>query len=234
MRLTAERIAGRGATAPGLRGQMVRRLRAQGVREERVLEQMGAVPRHVFLDEALSHRAYEDGSLPIGHQQTLSQPYIVALMTELLIENRELDNVLELGTGSGYQAAVLSRLVKKVYTQERILPLLRKADERFYALRYRNVYAKHSGGDEAWKDKAPFDGIMLTAAAEEIPERLLLQLAEGGRLVMPLRIENGSQVLVRITFSDGQYQREDIQDVHFVPLLNGEVGGRNRRLSAVG
>lgn len=234
MRLTAERIAGRGATAPGLREQMTRRLRSQGIREERVLEQMAVVPRHVFLDEALSHRAYEDCSLPIGHRQTLSQPFIVALMTELLIEGKELNNVLELGTGSGYQAAVLSRLVKRVYTQERILPLLKQADERFYALRYRNVYAKHSGGDEAWRSKAPFDGIMLTAAAEEIPERLLGQLAEGGRLVMPLCREGEGQVLVRITCSDGQYHREDIQGVHFVPLLNGEVGGRNRRLSAVG
>ncbi len=124
--------------------------------------------------------------------------------------------------------------MKKVYTQERIQPLLRKADERFFALRYRNVYAKHSGSDEAWKEKAPFDGIMLTAAAEEIPYRLLSQLAEGGRLVMPLRRENDGQVLVRITCSGGQYHREDIQGVHFVPLLNGEVGGRNRRFSAVG
>lgn len=234
MRLTAERIAGRGATAPGLRDQMIRRLRSQGIREERVLEQMAGVPRHVFLDEALSHRAYEDCSLPIGHRQTLSQPFIVALMTELLIEGKELNNVLELGTGSGYQAAVLSRLVKRVYTQERILPLLKQADERFYALRYRNVYAKHSGGDEAWSSKAPFDGIMLTAAGEEIPERLLGQLAEGGRLVMPLCREGEGQVLVRITCSGGQYHREDIQGVHFVPLLNGEVGGRNSRLSAVG
>ena len=234
MRLTAERIAGRGATSPGLRQQMIRRLRSQGIREERVLEQMGEIPRHVFLDEALSHRAYDDCSLPIGHQQTLSQPFIVALMTQLLIEGRELQNVLELGTGSGYQAAVLSRVVKRVYTQERILPLLKKADERFYALRYRNIYAKHSGGDTTWIDKAPFDGIMLTAAAEEIPERMLEQLAEGGRLVMPLCSDGRRQTLLRITRSGGQYLRENIQDVHFVPMLNGEIGGRHPRLSAVG
>jgi len=234
MRLTAKRIAGSGATAPGLRERMVARLRSQGIREERVLEQMAVVPRHVFLDEALSHRAYDDCSLPIGHKQTLSQPFIVALMTELLIEGAELNNVLELGTGSGYQAAVLSRVVKTVYTQERIHPLLRQADERFFALRYRNVYAKHSGSDNAWIQKAPFDGIMLTAAGDEVPMRLLEQLAEGGRLVMPLAREGAGQVLVRFTRVDGEFHREDIQGVHFVPLLEGEVGGRQRRMTAVG
>ncbi|MEM9603925.1 MAG: protein-L-isoaspartate O-methyltransferase, partial [Pseudomonadota bacterium] len=152
--MTAEAISGRGATAPRARARMVDRLQRQGISDTRVLDAMATVPRHIFVDEALSHRAYDDCSLPIGHRQTLSQPWVVAVMTQLLLEFSPMSTVLELGTGSGYQAAVLSRLVDQVVTQERIQSLLKRAEDRLFALRYRNVLARHGHSDTAWQDRA--------------------------------------------------------------------------------
>jgi len=228
MVLTAESIGGRGATAPRARARMVERLQQRGISDQRVLDCMAEVPRHIFVDEALAHRAYDDGSLPIGHRQTLSQPWVVAVMTQLLLEGGNVQSVLELGTGSGYQAAVLSRLVERVYTQERILPLLKRAEERFYALRYRNVLARHGHNDTVWRERAPFDGILLTAAADSLSPVLLSQLRDGGSLIAPVSGEDGEQTLVRVRRYGSEFERENLTRVKFVPLLSGTVGGTRR------
>ncbi len=228
MVLTAESIGGRGATAPKARSRMVERLQQRGVSDPRVLECMAEVPRHIFVDEALSHRAYDDCSLPIGHRQTLSQPWVVAVMTQLLLEGGNTHSVLELGTGSGYQAAVLSRLVDRVYTQERILPLLRRAEDRLHALRYRNVLARHGHTDTVWRERAPFDGILLTAATDQLSPVLLSQLRDGGCLIAPVSGEDGEQTLVRVRRFGSEFERENLTRVKFVPLLSGNVGGTQR------
>ncbi|MEM7377752.1 MAG: protein-L-isoaspartate(D-aspartate) O-methyltransferase [Pseudomonadota bacterium] len=226
--MTAEAISGRGATAPRARTRMVDRLKRQGISDARVLDAMATVPRHIFVDEALSHRAYDDGSLPIGHRQTLSQPWVVAVMTQLVLECAPLNAVLELGTGSGYQAAVLSRLVDRVYTQERIQPLLKRAEDRLFALRYRNVLARHGHSDTVWHDRAPFDGIVLTAAATDVSRVLLRQLRDGGVLIAPVQAADGGQTLVRVTRRGSEYEHENLTRVKFVPLLSGTVGGVQR------
>lgn len=228
MVLTAESIGGRGATAPRARARMVERLRQQGVSDSRVLDSLLTVPRHIFVDEALAHRAYDDCSLPIGHRQTLSQPWVVGVMSQLLVQITPMQSVLELGTGSGYQAAVLSRLFERVYTQERIEPLLRQAEDRFYALRYRNVLARHGYDDVVWRERAPFDGILLTAATEDLSPVLLQQLRDGGVLIAPVQSQDGKQVLVRVTRHGSEFEREDLTPVKFVPLLSGNVGGTSR------
>ncbi|KZX74588.1 protein-L-isoaspartate O-methyltransferase, partial [Oleiphilus sp. HI0009] len=161
-------------TSRRTRLRLVQRLRDKGIADERVLEAIADTPRHIFLDEALSHRAYEDTALPIGHNQTISQPYIVARMTELLVQHQP-RRVLELGTGSGYQAAILSQVVDELYTVERISPLLNKARQRFERIGYRNIYSRHADGGIGWPEQAPFDAIMVTAAPKEIPLELLRQ-----------------------------------------------------------
>jgi len=199
--------------------ELVHRLREDGIHNNAVLEAIGSTPRHLFVDEALASRAYEDTALPIGNGQTISQPYIVARMTELVMEVRP-RKVLEIGTGSGYQAAVLSRLVEKVYTTERIESLASQARQRFRQLGYRNVRVQHSDGTWGWPQFSPFDAIIVTAGGADIPQPLLEQLAVGGRLVMPLG-DRTRQVLVSITRTPTVYERVDLEPVVFVPLIGG-------------
>jgi protein-L-isoaspartate(D-aspartate) O-methyltransferase len=207
-------------TSQRTRDRLVQRLRAEGIRNPAVLEAMGSTPRHLFVDEALASRAYEDTALPIGYGQTISQPYIVARMTELVMEIAPA-RVLEVGTGSGYQAAVLARLVERVYSTERIEPLATQARQRFRQLGYRNVRVQHSDGSWGWPQFQPFDAVIVTAGAAEIPTALLEQLAVGGRLVMPLGDHHNGQILVCITRTETVYERIDLEPVSFVPLLGG-------------
>ena len=199
-----------------------RRIRNKGVRNQAVLEAMRNTPRHIFVDEALASRAYEDTALPIGHGQTISQPYTVARMTEALLVGSPLDTVLEIGTGSGYQCAILAQLVRRVYSIERIAALLQLARPRFRELGLRNIHLKHSDGRVGLPEYAPYDGILVTAAPLGIPEALLQQLKPGGRLVLPTK-SRGGQILVRITRTDDGYHQENLEAVNFVPLLGGLV-----------
>lgn len=210
-------------TSQRTRDRLVDRLRAKGIQNERVLEVMRTTPRHLFIDEALAHRAYEDSSLPIGQGQTISQPYIVARMTELLLEDGIPDKVLEVGTGSGYQSAVLARLVPKVYTVERINGLLMRARECHRALGLRNIYSKHSDGSWGWPENAPYPAIMVTAAPDHVPESLLAQLSIGGRMVIPVGTVSGEQALKLIIRTTAGYEEQDLSAVRFVPLLDGSI-----------
>ena len=211
-------------TSQRTRDRLVERLRDKGIVDERVLEVMRTTPRHLFIDEALAHRAYEDSSLPIGQGQTISQPYIVAKMTEVLLEKGVPDFVLEVGTGSGYQSAVLSRLVPKVYTVERISGLLTKARDCHRVIGLRNIYSKHSDGSWGWPEHALYPAIMVTAAPEQIPESLLEQLAIGGRMVIPVGTISGDQMLKLITrVSATDFDEQTLNAVRFVPLLDGSI-----------
>ncbi|MEA2078257.1 MAG: protein-L-isoaspartate(D-aspartate) O-methyltransferase [Pseudomonadota bacterium] len=212
---------GIGMTSQRTRDRLVQRLRSEGIKSNAVLEAIGSTPRHLFVDEALASRAYEDTALPIGQGQTISQPYIVARMTELLLEVKP-GKVLEVGTGSGYQAAILSRLVDKVYTTERIESLASQARQRFRRLGYRNVRVQHSDGSWGWPQFGPFDAIIVTAGGADIPEPLLEQLAVGGRLVMPLG-DRIRQILVSLTRTPTVYERVDLEPVVFVPLIGGGI-----------
>jgi protein-L-isoaspartate(D-aspartate) O-methyltransferase len=212
-------VVGIGMTSQRTRERLVQRLAEQGIRDLAVLEAMRSVPRHLFLDEAMAHRAYEDIALPIGYQQTLSQPWVVARMTELLLAGQRLERVLEIGAGSGYQTAVLSALVGQVYAVERIKPLLQAARRRMRQLRLRNVQLSHGDGYEGWPAQAPFDGILVAAAAAEVPEALLEQLAPGGRLVIPVGAEE--QMLVVVERTAAGIERRELEAVRFVPLLPG-------------
>lgn len=209
-------------TSRRTRERLINRLREEGVRNETVLDVMLNTPRHIFVDEALAHRAYEDTALPIGFNQTLSQPYIVARMTEALLANGPMKRVLEVGTGSGYQTAVLAQLVDQVFSVERILPLQEQARERMRLLGLRNVKMKHADGGMGWPEKAPFDGIIVTAAPRELPQELLEQLAPQGRLVIPVGPEQ-HQDLVLITRNGDEITREVLEPVRFVPLLSGAI-----------
>ncbi|MBQ0745164.1 MAG: protein-L-isoaspartate(D-aspartate) O-methyltransferase [Marinobacter sp.] len=213
-------LQGIGMTSRRTRMRLVQRLKESGIESDRVLDVMGQVPRHIFLDEALSHRAYEDTSLPIGYGQTLSQPYIVARMTELLLRH-EPARVLELGTGSGYQTAVLSQLFGQIYSVERIKPLQDRARDRLRQLNIRNVMLKHADGGMGWPERGPFDGIIVTAAPMEVPSELLDQLADGGVLVAPVGEEH--QVLVEVIRNGDRFERRELEPVRFVPLLGGVV-----------
>jgi len=210
---------GIGMTSQRTRDRLVQRLRSEGIENPAVLESIGTTPRHLFVDEALASRAYEDTALPIGCGQTISQPYIVARMTELLLEVAPC-KVLEVGTGSGYQAAILATLVDKVYSTERIGTLASQARQRFRKLGYRNVRVQHSDGTCGWPQFGPFDAIIVTAGGEDIPKPLLEQLAVGGRLVMPLGGRT-LQTLVTVTRTPTQYERVDLEPVIFVPLIGG-------------
>jgi protein-L-isoaspartate(D-aspartate) O-methyltransferase len=214
------RLAGIGMTSARTRDRLVQRLREQGITNAAVLERIRNVPRHIFVDEALGSRAYEDTALPIGFGQTISQPYIVARMTEALLEAGSADNVLEVGTGCGYQTAVLAPLVKRVGTIERIEPLLTRARERLKELGIRNVRFRHGDGSLGWKTQGPFDGILVAAAPLAVPEALLKQLKVGGRLIVPIGPE-GQQQLVRFTRREQRNDREVLGPVAFVPLLGG-------------
>ncbi len=212
-------ISGIGMTSQRTRTRMLARLREQGIRDEVTLAAMGAIARHIFVDEALSSRAYEDVSLPIGFGQTISQPYIVARMTEILRGKGALGKVLEIGTGCGYQTAVLSKVAKEVYSVERISPLLMKARGNLRELRMRNIKLKHADGTMGLPELAPFDGIIVTAASGHIPEDLLAQLAVGGRMVIPVGTEE--QTLYLIERTETEYIQTKLEAVKFVPLLGG-------------
>lgn len=211
---------GIGMTSARTRDRLIRRLRENGIRDQRVLEVIRNTPRHLFIDEALASRAYEDTALPIGHGQTISQPFVVARMTEALLADGPLHKVLEVGTGCGYQAAVLAQLVDEVYTVERINALLIQARRRMRDLGLRNVRLKHSDGSWGWKDFAPYDGILVAAAPEAVPEELFSQLAEGGRLVIPVG-PPGRQKLLLYRRRGGELEQELLGAVSFVPLLGG-------------
>ena len=212
-------IHGIGMTSQRTRDRLIERLREKGIRNEQVLEVIRRTPRHLFVDEALSSRAYEDTALPIGYNQTISQPYIVARMTEILLATKP-QKVLEVGTGSAYQAAVLAQLVPRVYTVERILALVPLARQRLRELNLRNVSLKQSDGSWGWPQQAPFDAILVTAAPAEIPPALLEQLADGGRLVIPVGA-GSDQTLAVISRRGDTYARENIEPVSFVPLVGG-------------
>ena len=211
---------GIGMTSARTRDRLVKRLSDNGIRSREVLEQIRNVPRHLFVDEALASRAYEDTALPIGLGQTISQPWVVARMTEALLEGFEGETVLEIGTGCGYQTAVLAPLVKKIYTVERIPELLRKAKQRLRELDIYNVQFRPGDGWEGWPKYAPYDGILVAAAAPELPEKLLEQLAPGGRLIMPVG-PSGRQDLLMITRKDDHYEQVSLGAVSFVPLVKG-------------
>ena len=211
---------GIGMTSQRTRERLVHRLREEGIRDLKVLNVIREVPRHLFVDEALASRAYEDTALPIGHGQTISQPYIVARMTEALLERMPGYTVLEVGTGSGYQTAVLARLVRRVYSVERIEDLVVQARHRFRQLKIRNVRVKHSDGKMGLPEYGPFDGIMVTAAPEGIPRALVAQLRVGGVMILPIGTSE-EQVLVRVTRTEDHYETEFLERVTFVPLLGG-------------
>ena len=201
------------------RERMLTRLREQGIKDEVVLHAMGEIPRHIFVDDALSIRAYEDVSLPIGFSQTISQPYIVARMTEILRNGKQLNKVLEIGTGCGYQTAVLSKVAKEVLSVERIRPLVMKARGHLTALKCSNVKLDHADGSLGLNEYAPFEGIIVTAAASHVPQELLDQLAVGGRMVIP--VGTASQILVLIEKTATEFKQTKLEAVKFVPLLGG-------------
>ncbi len=220
--MSSVQLQGIGMTSRRTRERLVTRLREQGIKSLPVLDVILGTPRHLFIDEALAHRAYEDTALPIGFNQTISQPYIVARMTELLLSEGVVKSVLEVGTGSGYQTAVLAQLIDKVYSVERIKPLQLKAKERFRVMGLRNIYLQHSDGGMGWPSMAPFDAIIVTAAPESIPEELLEQLAIGGRLVIPVG-QNQQELKLVIKKSEKEFETQIIERVKFVPLLSGTV-----------
>ncbi|HTW73434.1 MAG TPA: protein-L-isoaspartate(D-aspartate) O-methyltransferase [Steroidobacteraceae bacterium] len=214
------RHAGIGMTSARTRERLVQRVLEQGIGNLAVLDRIRNVPRHIFVDEALASRAYEDTALPIGFGQTISQPYIVARMTEALLEGGRLGKVLEVGTGCGYQTAVLAPLVGRIFTIERIEGLQQRAKARLRELQIRNVRFRHGDGTQGWKSQAPFDGILVAAAPLVIPETWVEQLAVGGRMVVPVGPE-GQQQLVRITRREQGVERRVLGSVAFVPLVSG-------------
>lgn len=214
-------IRGIGMTSARTRDRLVVRLKENGIRSTAVLEQIRNVPRHLFVDEALASRAYEDTALPIGLGQTISQPWVVARMTEALLDGFSGESVLEIGTGCGYQTAVLAPLVKKIYTVERIRELYQKAKQRLRELDIYNVQFRPGDGWEGWAKYGPYDGILVAAAAAEIPQKLLEQLAPGGRLIMPMG-PTGRQDLIMVTRKNGQYEQVSLGAVSFVPLVKGK------------
>jgi protein-L-isoaspartate(D-aspartate) O-methyltransferase len=224
--MTASKARGIGFTSQRTRDRMVERLRAQGVRDETVLAAMAAVPRHVFVDEALASRAYEDTALPIGFEQTISQPFVVALMIAALRGGRDgkLGKVLEIGTGCGYQAAVLAQVASEVYSIERISGLLERARANLRELRLHNLRLAHGDGANGLPEAAPFDAIIVAAATPEIPLALKSQLAVGGRLIAPLVVKPGAaeQALFLLERTATGWKEQRLDAVHFVPLRAGK------------
>jgi protein-L-isoaspartate(D-aspartate) O-methyltransferase len=216
--------SGIGMTSARTRDRLIERLKAEGITNEAVLERIRATPRHLFVDEALASRAYEDTALPIGFGQTISQPYIVALMTAGLIRDlqpgEKLGKVLEVGTGCGYQTAVLAPFVRHIYSIERLRPLFQRANERLRALNIKNVTLRCADGWHGWQSQAPFDGIIVAAAPQEIPHELLEQLGDGGRLLIPVG-GRGEQGLTCITRNGNEFKKQDLGLVSFVPLVKG-------------
>lgn len=223
-------MQGIGMTSARTRERLIQRLESGGIHQPEILDRIRSVPRHLFVDEALSSRAYEDNALPIGQGQTISQPYVVALMTQALLEQpdgslRKLAKALEIGTGCGYQTAVLAPFVRQLFSIERIAPLLSDARDRLRVLKVGNVRFRNDDGFGGWPGQAPFDGIIVTAAPEQVPEVLLAQLAPGGRLVVPVGPQRGDQQLLRITRTEDGYERENLGTVAFVPMLEGREKG---------
>jgi protein-L-isoaspartate(D-aspartate) O-methyltransferase len=215
-----ERFDGIGMTSQRTRNRLIERLRAEGIRDERVLDAIRAVPRHIFVDEALSSRAYEDTALPIGAGQTISQPYVVARMTEALRAGGPLERVLEIGTGCGYQTAILARFATEVYSIERIQSLLAQARQRMHDLKIHNVRMRHGDGENGWSEHAPYDGILVTAAPASVPSALIDQLGDRGRLVIPLG-HGQAQDLKLITRSGDELKAQILERVAFVPMVSG-------------
>lgn len=213
------KVAGIGMTSQRTRARMIERLRDQGIRDEQVLAAIAAVPRHLFVEEALASRAYEDTALPLGFAQTISQPYVVARMIEVLRAGRELGKTLEVGAGCGYQAAVLAQLTKEVFAVERIEPLLARAKRNLSAIQQFNVRLKHADGHFGLPEAAPFDTIIVAAAASRVPPALLQQLAPGGRMILPLGA--GEQYLSLIEHRAEGFVESRLDGVRFVPLLSG-------------
>jgi protein-L-isoaspartate(D-aspartate) O-methyltransferase len=215
-----QRIEGIGMTSRRTRERLIGRLREQGISHPEVLKVMLETPRHLFIEDAFASRAYEDTALPIGFNQTISQPYIVARMTELLLESGPLDKVLEVGTGSGYQTAILAQLVNRVHSVERIYSLQQRARRCLQDLNLRNVRLKHSDGGWGWDEYAPYDAILATAAPSDIPESLLTQMSRRSVMVIPVG-QGGTQILKRITRTEVGFEVEEIEPVNFVPFLPG-------------
>ena len=211
---------GIGMTSQRTRDRLITRLVEMGIKSREVLDVIKNTPRHIFVDEALASRAYENNALPIGYNQTISQPYIVARMTEALLENDRPKSVLEIGTGCGYQTAILAQLVDRVYSIERIDALLKKARTTLSTLKLRNVRLKHGDGSRGWKEYAPFDGILVTAAPTGVPEKLLQQLAINGRLIIPVG-RAGEQKLLLIKRTETGFEEQQLDMVSFVPMLEG-------------
>ena len=207
-------------TSQRSRDRLIDQLREMGIQSERVLEVMRNMPRHIFIDEALASRAYDNTALPIGHNQTISQPYIVARMTEALLEAGNPGKILEIGTGCGYQTAILSKLVTRVYSVERIDALLNKAREKFIALQCHNIRTRHGDGTAGWPEYAPYDGILVSAAPIGVPEKLRDQLAVGGRLIIPVG-KSGEQELLCITRNEQEFSEKRLDWVSFVPMVEG-------------
>ena len=212
-------LDGIGMTSGRTRMRMIENLRREGVTDERVLNAMAEIPRHVFVDEGIASRAYEDVALPIGHGQTISSPAIVGLMTQMLLAVKPMDRVLEVGTGCGYQTAVLGKLVKEVYTLERIAPLMDKARRHLRDLRFYNIRYKHADGHAGYPEGAPYDGILMAASATHVPEALKLQLAIGGRMVLPVGTDD--QWLYVVDRKENGFVEQKCAAVRFVPLLPG-------------
>lgn len=217
------RMSGIGMTSQRARDRLIKRLEEQGISDRRVLEIMRSTPRHLFIDEALAHRAYEDTALPIGHNQTISQPYVVALMTQVVLAGGKPKRVLEIGTGSGYQTSILAPLCEEVFTVERIRPLQDLARQRIRLLKLNNVHFKHSDGGFGWPEKAPFDAILCAAAPAIIPQELLDQMAVGGRMVLPVAVKDDVQDLMLVLRTEAGFQQQVIEKVRFVPFLRGSV-----------
>jgi protein-L-isoaspartate(D-aspartate) O-methyltransferase len=220
--------SGIGMTSARTRERLIERLKAEGVKDVAVLERIRSVPRHLFVDEALASRAYEDTPLPIGYSQTISQPLVVALMTEALIagqEGKKIPKVLEIGTGSGYQTAVLAPFVQHIYSVERIQPLVQRARMKLAELKISNVSLRHSDGWLGWKSQAPFQGILVAAAPERIPPELVEQLDDGGRMIIPIGAQLGArgpmQKLLRVTRHGSEIEQQELLPVNFVPMVAG-------------
>ena len=218
--MPSSRNPGIGMTSQRTRMRMVERLRAQGIRDETVLAAMAEVPRHIFVDEALSSRAYEDMALPLGYGQTISSPHTVARMTELARNGRPLGKVLEIGTGCGYQSAVLCRVAKQVYSMERLAALIRKARRNLRGAGVSNIHLRHGDGHAGMPEIAPFDAIVMTAAAVRAPDALLKQLGAGGRMILPIE-RNDEQHLFMIERTGRGMVERRMDPVVFVPLLPG-------------
>ncbi|MCP3673460.1 MAG: protein-L-isoaspartate(D-aspartate) O-methyltransferase [Gammaproteobacteria bacterium] len=216
-------LHGIGMTSQRTRRRLVQRLEDEGIKNQDVLNIMSTTPRHLFVDEAMSHRAYEDISLPIGRGQTISQPYIVARMTEILLEAGSCNRILEIGTGSGFQTAILAQLFDKVYSIERIKALQDKARKQLMTLRLMNVEYRYGDGGEGWSEKSPFDAIIVTAAPPVLPRMLMQQLADGGHMVVPVGAVDGKQNLCLIQRVGDDFEKHILESVRFVPLLGGAL-----------